>query len=134
MHLQCKHHLLKEIAEDILSLQYFSSTPQLASALPCHTPVQKLQNTENELTVDDIPDIFPCSLKYNLSDNNPLAFLLAAVQSFTTPASSTPLSQLFNFPNLLPKIRIFSSLHGKTVTIEPPSQHMPLCNYFSVPK
>ncbi|KAG6876352.1 hypothetical protein C0993_003832, partial [Termitomyces sp. T159_Od127] len=114
----------------------------LPGALPLTTLLEELHQAYEDLTADDIEDLFPCSIDFTVSSKNPLYSPFANVQSYTLPSLLTPLSQLFdsgihfpfakNTPTILsPMPTIQLSL---LTLMEPTAQCMPPRNYFSAPK
>ncbi|KAG6894072.1 hypothetical protein C0993_012406, partial [Termitomyces sp. T159_Od127] len=114
----------------------------LPGTLSPTTLLEELHQAHEDLTTDDIEDLFPHSIDFTVSPENPLYSLLANVQSYTPPSPLTPLSQLFdsgipspfakNMPTILsPMPTIQLSL---PTLMELTAQCMPSCNHFSAPK
>ncbi|KAG6875189.1 hypothetical protein C0993_010434, partial [Termitomyces sp. T159_Od127] len=114
----------------------------LLGALLLTTLLEELHQAHADLTTDDIEDLFPCSIDFTVSPENPLYSPLADIQSYTPPSPLTLLSQLFdsgipssfakNTPTTLsPTPTIQLSL---STLMEPTAQCMPPCNYLSAPK
>ncbi|KAG6898755.1 hypothetical protein C0993_004519 [Termitomyces sp. T159_Od127] len=92
--------------------------------------------------MDDIEDLFPCSIDFTVSPKNPLYSPLADVQSYNLPSPLTPLSQLFDscIPSPLTKDMPTTLSPMPTIQLplltpmEPTVQRMPPCNHFSASK
>ncbi|KAG6896572.1 hypothetical protein C0993_008247, partial [Termitomyces sp. T159_Od127] len=126
----------------IIPFHLAPSTPQLPGALPTTTLLEELHQAHEDLTTDDIKDLFLHSIDFTVSPENPLYSPLANVQSFSLPSLLTLLFQLFDSGIPSPFAKSTPIILSPTPTIqlslptlmEPTAQRMPPCNHFSVPK
>ncbi|KAG6866196.1 hypothetical protein C0993_007616 [Termitomyces sp. T159_Od127] len=106
------------------------------------TLLKELHQAHKDLTADDIKDLFPHSINFTVSSENPLYSPLADVQSYTLPSPLPLLSHLFDSSIPSPFAKNTPTILSSMPTIqlslptlmEPTTQRMPPCNHFSAPK